>query len=271
MNKTFSIRNQYQPSQPSVSQHGGQVIYREFLPDEKLLPFIYCYWQLQTTQPLAEPFVYRVVADGCIDIYFDLNDPSENYVMGFCKKFVEFPLANQFNYVGIRFLPTMFPLLFKIDAKELRDKYTSLQNAHIHTAKFIENKFTPTSTQNDIKTLLDDYFIKLLSQSDINFDSRLINALEIILKNFGVVNIENDLDTGISSRQLRRLFEFYIGDTAKTFAKVVRFQNILKAKPSAQSLKQNKLFFDVGYYDQAHFVKEFKTLYGVTPTKAFGR
>lgn len=86
-----------------------------------------------------------------------------------------------------------------------------------------------------------------------------------------MVDIENDLNTGISSRQLRRLFDFYIGDTAKTFSKVVRFQNILRANPSSQSLRQNKLFFDVGYYDQAHFIKEFKNFYGVTPSKAFGR
>ena len=86
-----------------------------------------------------------------------------------------------------------------------------------------------------------------------------------------MLNVETDLNTGISPRQLRRLFEFYIGDSAKTFSQVVRFQNILRAKPSSQSLRQNKLFFDVGYYDQAHFVKEFKNFYGVTPSKAFGR
>jgi transcriptional regulator GlxA family with amidase domain len=86
-----------------------------------------------------------------------------------------------------------------------------------------------------------------------------------------MVTVEKELDTGLSARQLRRLFDFYIGDTAKTFAKVVRFQNILNAKPSTQSLRQNKLFFDAGYYDQAHFIKEFKNFYGVTPSKAFGR
>jgi transcriptional regulator GlxA family with amidase domain len=111
----------------------------------------------------------------------------------------------------------------------------------------------------------------LLKTQAFDNDSRLYNAIEKILQEFGVVNIEQDLDTGISQRQLRRLFEFYIGDTAKTFAKVVRFQNILRAKPSSQSLRQNKLFFDVGYYDQAHFIKEFKNFYGVTPSKAFGR
>jgi AraC-like DNA-binding protein len=102
-------------------------------------------------------------------------------------------------------------------------------------------------------------------------DSRFQNALSIILENFGVVNLKTDLDIGLSQRQLRRYFEFYVGDTAKTFSQVVRFQNILNAKPSTQSLRQNKVFFDLGYYDQAHFIKEFKNFYGVTPSKAFGR
>ncbi|MEL6924825.1 MAG: helix-turn-helix domain-containing protein, partial [Bacteroidota bacterium] len=77
-----------------------------------------------------------------------------------------------------------------------------------------------------------------------------------------------ELNTGISPRQLRRLFKFYIGDTPKTFCKVVRFQHILKAKHSRQSLRHNKLFYDLGYYDQAHFIKDFKHLYGLTPGDA---
>ena len=66
-------------------------------------------------------------------------------------------------------------------------------------------------------------------------------------------------------------FEYYIGDTAKTFSKVVRFQHVLNAKPSSDSLRKSKLFYDAGYYDQAHFIKEFRNFYGVTPSKAFGK
>jgi AraC-like DNA-binding protein len=268
---TTEIRTLYNPVQPTVRQSADNVTYTEFLPDIGLQPFIYCYWQLKTSQELSEAFNYRVVADGCIDIYFELNNPQENYVMGFCKKFTKFPLDNTFNYVGVRFLPTMFPQIFKINAMELSNRYEHLQSVVPYLSDFISNHFNDTQKHEEIKKIFDNYFLSLIAKTTIDNDSRLYGAMEIILKNFGVIDIEKDLDTGISSRQLRRLFEFYIGDTAKTFSKVVRFQNILKAKPSRQSLRQNKLFFDVGYYDQSHFIKEFKNFYGVTPSRAFGR
>lgn len=271
MKPTPFLRNLYKPVQPTVRQSAEQVSYYEFLPADQLQSFIYCYWELKTHAPLNEQFTYRVVADGCIDIYFELNNPDENYVMGFCKKFTEFPLGNSFSYVGIRFFPTMFPQLFKVNAKELSNRYERLSLIVPDLADFISNHFNSMQQIPEIKHLLDQWFTQQLSSVVFNPDNRLYEAIEIILKNFGVLNIEEDLGTGISTRQLRRLFEYYIGDTAKTFSKVVRFQNILRAKPSQQSLRQNKLFFDAGYYDQSHFIKEFKNFYGVSPSRAFGR
>ncbi len=265
------IRRLYIPVQPTVRESADHVTYCEFLPHDKLLNFIYCYWQLKTNQTLTESFNYRVVADGCIDIFFELNNQKENFVMGFCKKYTEFLLDNSFNYIGIRFLPAMFPQLFKINAAELSNRFEQLDAVVPVTANFIANSFNNKQTPAEIKKILDHYFIQLMAKTDFNYDNRLYEALEIILKNAGVVDIEKDLNTGISPRQLRRLFEYYIGDTPKTFSKVVRFQNILRAKPSAQSLRKNKLFFDAGYFDQAHFIKDFKNFYGVTPARAFGR
>ncbi len=271
MYKTPDIRGLYMPVQPTVKQSAERVTYREFLPDNALQGFIYCYWQLCTSAPLDEPFLYRVVADGCIDIFFELHSPSENFVMGFCKKYTEFPLEDSFDYVGVRFLPTMFPQLFKINASELSNRFESLDAVIPGTAQFIASAFEPGLSPAEIKRRLDDYFLHWIAGIDFNHDTRLYGALAVILQNFGVLNVEKDLDTGLSPRQLRRLFEYYIGDSAKTFSQVVRFQNILRAKPSQQSLRENKLFYDNGYYDQAHFIKEFKNLYGVTPGNAFGR
>jgi AraC-like DNA-binding protein len=265
------IRELYKPIQTTLTQWEEDVTYLEFPTRFELQPYIYCYWELKTTKALNEPFNHIVVADGCIDIFFELNNPQENFVMGFCKKYTEFKLDNSFHYIGIRFLPTMFPQIFDIDASELSNRFENLKSVTPETALFIANHFEPRQKLSEIKTLLDNYFLEIISNNKFDNDGRLYEAINIILQNFGVLNIETDLNTGISQRQLRRLFQYYIGDTPKTFSKVVRFQNILRAKPSFQSLRKNKLFFDDGYYDQSHFIKDFKNFYGVTPNKVFSR
>lgn len=215
------------------------------------------------------PYIYRVVADGCMDIFFELDNPQDSYVMGFSKSYTAFSLGKSFHYIGIRFLPAMFPHLFKVDAGELSNRVESLQDVLPGISTFIAHTFRPQQETHSLNVVLDKYFRHHLSKTTLSTDNRLYNAINLILQKRGVLNIETDLDTGISPRQLRRLFEFYIGDSAKTFSKVVRFQTILRAKPSVQSLRKNKLFFDNGYYDQAHFIKEFKSFYGITPTQAF--
>ena len=269
MNITSAIRQLYTPVQPSVKLANAQVEYREFLPDVKLQEFIYCYWELKTTEALDAAYIYRVVADGCMDIFFELDNPQENFIMGFSKNYTEFAIGKSFHYIGIRFLPAMLPRIFKLDAGELCNRVEALQDVLPGISTFITNTFKPGHSTHSLNVVLDQYFNRHLSKTTITTDNRLYNAIHIILQKRGVLNIETELDTGISPRQLRRLFEFYIGDSAKTFSKVVRFQNILRAKPSVQSLRQNKLFFDNGYYDQAHFIKEFKSFYGITPTQAF--
>ncbi|MNJ91914.1 Helix-turn-helix domain protein [compost metagenome] len=271
ISETSFLRQFYTPVQPTVRLSAASVSYTEFLPSVELQNRIYCYWQLKTNEPLNEQFNYRVVADGCIDIFVELNDPSDSYVMGFCKKFTEFPLENAFNYVGIRFFPSMFPQMFQVSAKELSNRFEQLDSVVPAVAAFIRDNLDASQSMAEIGNLFDQYFKKQANTGNFDEDNRFYGALQLILKNQGIIDVESDLQTGISSRQLRRLFEYYIGDTPKTFSQVVRFQNILKAKPSSQSLRKNKLFFDAGYYDQAHFIKEFKNFYGVTPGKAFGR
>lgn len=271
MNPPFNIRAYYNPIQPTIKASDEKISYTEFLPAPQLQPFIYCYWQLKTNEQLSEPFHYRVVADGCINIFFEIKTAHENFVMGFCRKFTEFPIGYSFHYWGVRFLPTMLPQIFSVNAKNLSNRVVALNTVHAATALFIEKNIYSNLSTEEILSLFNTHFQPIVASTIFNWDNRLYEALEIILKNHGLIDIETDLNTGISPRQLRRLFEYYLGTTAKSFSQVIRFQQILNAHPSAQSLRKNKLFFDAGYYDQAHFIKAFKTLYGVSPARAFGR
>jgi hypothetical protein len=120
VNELKTIREYYKPIQPTVSANDNEISYQEIKPNKEIENFIYCFWQLKTQKPLKKDYNYRVVSDGCIDIFFDHKQPTENFVMGFCRKFVQFPIGKEFDYIGIRFLPSAFTHLFKVDARNFK-------------------------------------------------------------------------------------------------------------------------------------------------------
>ena len=262
------IKNFYKPIQPTVKTEDKEINYLEIRPNNEIGHFIYCFWQLRTYKKLNQPFFYRVVSDGCIDIFFNHKQPSENFVMGFCRKYTEFPIGNDFDYIGIRFLPAAFPLLFRFNAKTLSNQEQELKLILPDLSNWIASKIKTSHSFSEIIKHLNVKFKDLIIKQKFEYDHRFFNSLKLIYQQKGYLDIEKELNTGLSPRQLRRIFNYYIGTTPKSFSNVVRFQHILNAKPSNQSLKGNKIYFDVGFFDQAHFIKNFKTFYGVTPSEA---
>lgn len=271
------IRQLYRPLQPAWRQAGEGVVYREQLPAAPLRTFVHCYWELRTEVPLDAPYTYPVVADGCIDLLFPLDDPSQTFVMGFCDRCTAVPLGNVFHYAGIRFFPAIFPALAGIDAQELSGRFEPLEAVAQALAICLEQQLAQTSSlQADrfeaIAAKFDQGLLSYLaSRPSPAVDPRFAAALQLILQRRGVLQVQTELDTGLSPRQLRRYFERYVGGTAKAFSQVVRFQHVLHAQPLTQTLRKDPVFFDLGYYDQAHFIKEFKQFYGATPGAVFGR
>src|SRR5688572_6825116 len=192
--------------------------------------------------------------------------------MGFYDKCSTYLLGSSFHYAGVRFLPGMFPYLFNANASEFSNTVECLDSIHAKTARFLIENIQPGSSISEFRHLFDCYFLKNLHRIDRTFDSRVYEALMIILQKPGSLNIEKDIDrkVGVSTRHLRRLFSFYIGDNIKSFTRVVRFQNYLRAQCESKAGATERLYYDFGYYDQAHFIKEFKTFCGDTPSSMSG-
>ncbi len=266
MKSNLKISDVFTPIQPSVKLNNPHINYKEYKPSDVLQDYIYCYWELNTVTELEDPYEYRVVSDGCIDIFYNVMAKEECFIMGFCKQFTSFPIGTNFHYAGIRFYPSIFPFLFQKTALTFVNESRPLQGYFPELVDLVKNL---PSDLLEATNLLDHFFRALLDKIDWEMDSIFNEALITICSKHGHLETEKALKVGLSSRQLRRLFNYYIGTTPKFFGQVVRFQYILNAKPSASSLRDNKIFYDVGFYDQAHFIKSFSKFYGVTPSKAF--
>ncbi|MCU0433508.1 MAG: helix-turn-helix domain-containing protein [Bacteroidia bacterium] len=257
----------YKPVQPSVNAVSANVSYAEVLPDLLLNKFVYCYWQLKTRHKLSEDYLYRVAADGCTDVYFEAGNPCEIGVSGFSASSALFSVGREFQYFGIRFFPGAFAQLTGIPASEVAGHSVLLEQVHpqLYRRLVCATEQHESFAENADKALLD-----FLNSKSIRYDNRFGNALQLIFAHGGNMTIEEEIQTGISPRQLRRMFHHYIGASPKTFSKVVRFQNLLGNLNSLSALRRNTLYFDSGYFDQAHFIREFKTFYGLTPAQAAG-
>lgn len=267
-----SLRTTYQPLQPSLTYAARKhVRYQEQFPEEALQDYIYCYWQLKTEQPLDQPFVYRVVSDGCIDVLWEYSEPDKIFITGFSPAFLEFPLGKDFNYLGIRFLPCAFPQLYGLSAAHLSNQFLMLEHVLPQLAQEISLLAEALAAVpfTNVQAVLDEYFLQHTQRHPPPpLDERLQAAMDLIIKSKGTIPLKS-LQVGLSQRQLRRLFHYYFGASPKVFGKIIQFQQFLATYASAQKLKEEKIFYDVGYYDQAHFIKAFKKCYGLTPGQVF--
>jgi AraC-like DNA-binding protein len=72
---------------------------------------------------------------------------------------------------------------------------------------------------------------------------------------------------GISSRRLARLFSVEVGLTPKLYARVLRFNRVVESIQNIQHVDWCDVALRCGYFDQPHFIRDFKTFCGLTPSE----
>jgi len=78
----------------------------------------------------------------------------------------------------------------------------------------------------------------------------------------GQLRTEKDLNFGLCARQLRRVFDQYLGFSPKDFSKIVQLQHAVQ-----RMHRPDYSYFDSGFYDQSHFIREIKAFTGLNPLK----
>jgi AraC-like DNA-binding protein len=63
------------------------------------------------------------------------------------------------------------------------------------------------------------------------------------------------------------VFESVVGLTPKRFARVRRFQRVLRQMRQGADVRWTDVALACGYYDQAHFIREFEAFAGLNPSR----
>jgi AraC-like DNA-binding protein len=178
---------------------------------------------------------------------------------------IDFELDEPSGTIGIEFGLSSAYRFFPFLQNELRNKMYSIEEVQGVSGKNIQEKISDAITVEQKVELIQQFLIRLFPKSvnDPIFDY----CISKIKSSYGRITINQlEKETGYSRRRLHMKFQEKIGVSPKTLSSITRFTyvyQILANHPNEIFL--NKIFYNL-YYDQAHFIKEFRRFTGLPPT-----
>jgi AraC-like DNA-binding protein len=153
--------------------------------------------------------------------------------------------------------------------KEIADTQLKLEDVRRNAYSEFSDVMDHKQVKRQIETV-ENLLEKQLSNNAIG--NRKVQAAIALLNahdgNYSVNMLSRTLE--ISRQHLNRIFTEAVGLNIKMFSRIVRLQAALKRARRAPVNDWALFALENGYYDQAHFISDFKDLTGVTPTNFFG-
>lgn len=241
------------------------VVYREIAPPDALKPHVYCFWVLRNQTSRQTRVNYRIVADGCVDLFINCSTFEGLFIAGTARSSAVVPINGQAVYFGIRFLPGRFSFFFRRPLKDLSDRMVACTDVWGRRLERLESRLFSASSMQARMEIAESFLLRRLAAVQDTPGKRFLTAVDNIFQHQGHLRLDGDFTLGLSPRQLRRLFDRHIGVSPKSLARIVRFQSVLRTMMQVPEKEWGQRCLDFGYYDQAHFIREFKAFSGLTP------
>jgi AraC-like DNA-binding protein len=234
-----------------------QLIIKKYKPSNKLITYIDAYWSIENVS--EKNISIPIVPDGCMDIIYKNSDLVFVGAMSE-SKIVEI-LPSDYSF-GIRFKPAVFAHLIKINSNQYINKVVPLKSLSQDLFnQIIINKNDELKTVDSLNQLFEPLFEK------IKFNEKIIKAIDRIISHQGNISLkELEEYIDLSNRQLRRLFQNYLGYSPKKFCNIVRFFDLFKELIKNNIDNLSSKAYEFGYCDQSHLNKEFKKFSNFFPT-----
>ena len=248
----------------SRNAYRGRVGYAEHPPSAALRRHVACFWTLS-----GQAGAHRVLPDGCMDLLFDLGAPrDQGRVIGTMTHAIvaDAPAAN--GLLGVRFRPGAAMAVGCL-AREVRDGSFGLDDVWGPIAREIEARVAEAESTAEAVRVLERELLARLAKVPPP-DARVAYVVASIEACGGLARVSALADeANVGERHLVRLFDDHVGVGPKTFARVVRVQRVVAAIATEFRARRPPswaaIACDVGYADQAHMIRDVRSLAGVTP------
>jgi len=254
------------------------MIYRLYKPGPPLSQYIdfFFYYEGYASGHMIE----KLLPDGSVDLLIDLTDSpkklyhdeegrhfttlKKSWISGMKTDYILID-ASVSNMIGVHFKPGgCYPFVdcqmselnnFTLQLDELWGRSADLLREAVLEEPRIENRFG----------ILEKY---LLEKGKNNLETHPLVEYSVgqLVRSPQMWTIRDlSVKTGVTPKHLITLFRKYVGLTPKMFSRIHKFQMVIQLIGQAQKIDWAALAYECGYFDQAHFIKEFRDFSGLNP------
>lgn len=252
--------------------------YETFKPHKDLESIVKFYWTLEVPfDPKNKK--QKILPDGCIEMTFNFGGKIKRYtsqeefilhpnamVMGQRTKSYYILPVGDVDTFAVCFYPLGFANFIQTPLENLVDKETPIVQLFEKTqADELEQHMTHAKDTQERINIIETFLLKKLNSKN-TINNIVKSTVETLMTSNGTTPINVILKDNISKRrQIERYFKKQIGISPKQLSKVIRLQATLQLLLNKQSETLTDIAYESEYFDQSHFIKDFKELAGVTP------
>jgi len=257
------------------------MFYQEFRPALSLRPYIRAYAYLahqpgqagdQSIQDLFPPtltkqIIVQLTSSSAISAtngIFSGPGP-ESYLSPHISRSFRLTSTQLFELFAVVFLPGAFHAIYPFPLKELEDHIIPLEDLQEFSLPEFGQQIREARSFPERVAVADAYFMGLLRKRDpVATRSRIVVRRMLQGPERPLSQLMGD--SGLSERQVRRLFVREMGTSPKTFQKNARILKALHLLTQAPHLDLAEISYLCGYYDPSHFSLEFRRIMLLTPS-----
>lgn len=259
-----------------------EMLHQIVKPNGILHQFISCYHIMETDYPVDFLPRHRIYTYGSIVLVFHYNNPSlfqkrnelsyiepKTVICGQQTNYYDLALAGRTGMIFIVFKPFGAGVFFKIPMNEIENENIALEYIINNNTLEIEDKLQAAKSIHQRIELIEDFLLKKLIKNYKNH-KQISTAFKTINDHEGQISIRTLAEIScLSIKQFERKFSEFVGLNPKQYLRIVRFQNVLQKKKNNFHRNYTSLSFDCGYYDQSHFIHDFKIITDLSPKEFF--
>jgi AraC-like DNA-binding protein len=231
-------------------------------PVPSLRPYLGCFWSMATSTSTR----LRTMPDACAALSVETGggvSPKCFFTGPRLAPAEQIPPAGRV-FFGVRLLPGVAFMLTGIPVYKLADRRTSLEDVLPDDGPHLRKCLGRTESLSGGIDLLEQFLIARLTR--LEMDGRVRKALERIEECSGLIRIgEVARACQVSPRHLNRLLRTWVGFSPKRLARITRFQKLLQRIEASPSEDSAGIAAELGYFDQAHLIKEVGRFTGTSP------